>query len=400
MSFPTIRLLNIVAVRIFGEAEFWLSGGKIILIFILFMFTLVTMCGGNPQHDAYGFRYWNDPGPFAEYLSEGHLGRFEGFLGALWGGCFAIVGPEYISLVAAEAKRPRTYIKQAFKTVYWRFGLFFFGSALCVGIVLPYNDPKLVAIATGAESSGTAEAAPYVIAMKNLGIGVLPHIVNALIFTSIYSAGNTYTYCATRILYSLALEGRAPRILTKCTKNGVPIYCFAVVMCFPFLSFLQVSGGSAKALDWLVRLITAGGLINYFVITTTYIRFWKALKVQGVSRDDFPYKGWFQPYCAYIGLAVECFVILGSGYESFRPPNVETFWSNYTMVVVAPILFFGWKLIKKTKFVRSHEIDLIYQRPIIDAYEANLTGRPTGFWEEMVALVGIKKRKKRDPEKN
>lgn len=389
-----------MAVRVFGEAEFWLSGGKIILIFLLFFFTLVTMCGGNPQNDAYGFRHWQDPGPFNEHLSEGHLGRFEGFLGALWGGCFAIVGPEYISMVAAEAKRPRTYIKQAFKTVYWRFGLFFFGSALCVGIVLPYNDPKLVAIAEGTASAGTAEAAPYVIAMSNMKIGVLPHVVNALIFTSIFSAGNTYTYCATRILYSLALEGRAPRFLTKCTRNGVPIYCFAIVMCFPFLSFLQVSGGSAQALEWLVALVTAGGLINYFVITVTYIFFWRAVKAQGVNRDEFPYTGWFQPYSAYIGLSVEIFVILGAGYEAFRPPDVELFWSKYTMVVLAPLLFFGWKLVKRTSFIKPHEADLVYQRPVIDAYEASLTGRATGFWEEMGHLVGIRRRRRGDPEKS
>lgn len=46
-----------VAVRAYGEAEFWLSGGKFILCVMLFCFTLVTMCGGNPQHDAYGFRH-------------------------------------------------------------------------------------------------------------------------------------------------------------------------------------------------------------------------------------------------------------------------------------------------------------------------------------------------------
>ena len=394
-------MLNVFAVRVFGEAEFWLSGGKIILIFMLFSFTLVTMCGGNPQGDAYGFRHWRDPGAFAEYLSEGDLGRFEGFLGALWGGCFAIVGPEYISMVAAEAKRPRTYIKQAFKTVYWRYGIFFFGSALCVGIVLPYNDPILRGIVSGEqEGGGTADAAPYVIAMKNMGITILPDITNALIFTSIFSAGNTYTYCATRILYSLALEGRAPRFLTKCTKNGVPIYCFAIVMCFPFLSFLQVSGGSAQALEWLVALITAGGLINYFVISVTYIRFWKAVKAQGVNRDEFPYKGWFQPYSAWIALCVETFVILGYGYESFRPPKVDKFWSNYTMVVAAPIMYFGWKLVKRTRFIRSHEADLVYQRPVIDEYEANLVGPPSGFWQEMLELVGIKIKRNRDPEKS
>ena len=61
---------------------------------------------------------------FAEYIDVGALGRFEGFLAGLWSASFVVVGPEYISMVAAEAKRPRVYIKQAFKTVYWRFGAF------------------------------------------------------------------------------------------------------------------------------------------------------------------------------------------------------------------------------------------------------------------------------------
>lgn len=152
--------------RGYGEAEFWLSGGKVILIFMLFSFTLVTMCGGNPKHDAYGFRYWGNPGSFREHHSTGSLGQFEGFLAALWSASFTVVGPEYIAMVAAEAKRPRTYIKSAFKTVYWRFGIFFIMGALCVGIVIPYNDPKLVEIYGGSgDGSGTAAASPYVIAM-------------------------------------------------------------------------------------------------------------------------------------------------------------------------------------------------------------------------------------------
>jgi amino acid transporter len=71
--------------------------------------------------------------------------------------------------------------------------------------------------------------------------------------TSIFSAGNTYTYCATRSLYGLALEGRAPKALRYCTKNGVPLYCFFVVMCFPCLSFMQLSNGSNKVLGWLIK---------------------------------------------------------------------------------------------------------------------------------------------------
>ena len=50
-----------------------------------------------------------------------------------------VVGPEYISMVSAEAKRPRIYIKNAFKTVYIRLAIFFVGGSLCAGIVVAYN---------------------------------------------------------------------------------------------------------------------------------------------------------------------------------------------------------------------------------------------------------------------
>lgn len=172
-------ILNVLAVKAYGEAEFWLSGGKVILIFSLFFFTFITMVGGNPDHDAYGFRHWNNPGSFMEHLDRGALGRFEGFLGSLWSACFAVVGPEYISMVAAEAKRPRIYIKNAFKTVYIRFGLFFIGGALAVGIVCAANDPKLKDVVEGKSDGSSASASPYVIGMENLGISIFPSVVNA-----------------------------------------------------------------------------------------------------------------------------------------------------------------------------------------------------------------------------
>lgn len=387
-------LLNIVAVSVFGEAEFWLSGGKVILIAMLFMFTFVTMVGGNPQNDAYGFRHWNDPGSFAEYITTGDLGRFEGFLGALWAASFCIVGPEYISMVAGEAKRPRVYIKTAFKTVYWRFGIFFIVGALCVGVAIPYNDPTLVAILSGEQGgAGTGAASPYVIAMKNMAIPVLPHVTNALLVTCIFSAGNAYTYCATRTLYGLAIESRAPRILKKCLPNGVPIYCFIVVMVFPLLSFLSVSNSSQKVLTWLLNLITAGGLIDFIVICITYLAFYYACKRQGFDRTTLPYCGWFQPYSAWISLVGLTLVVFCYGYSVFLPGwwTIEDFFSYYTMVGVAPILFLSWKFINKTKLIPSHEVDLVWDAPIIDAYERTFISPPIGFWTEMLQLIGLRR---------
>ena len=175
------RAINILAVKAYGEAEFWLSGGKVVLIFLLFFFTFITMVGGNPTGNAYGFAYWEHGQAFkhaAGYGTTGDTGRFEGFLACLWSASFCIVGPEYISMVAAEAKRPRIYIKTAFKTVYFRFGLFFIGGALAAGIVCNAHWKELRDVVEG-KGEGTAAASPYVIAMQHMGISGLPSLVNA-----------------------------------------------------------------------------------------------------------------------------------------------------------------------------------------------------------------------------
>lgn len=388
-------LINVAAVRVFGEAEFWLSGGKVFLIFIVFSFTFITMVGGNPKHDAYGFRYWNNPGAFADNTaraSTGGLGRFEGFLSALFTASFTIVGPEYICMAAAETMRPRHYVKAAFKTVYWRFGAFFIMGALCVGIVVPWNEPRLQALYLGTgKGGGTAAASPYVIAMENLGVHGLPHLVNALLLTSIFSAGNTYVYCGTRTLYGMALEGRAPKVFAKCTQKGVPLWSFLATISFGLLSFLQVSNGSAKVIGWLISLITGCCMIDYFTMCITFINYYKACKAQGLDRTTLPYCGWLQPGCAYVGATMTFLVAIFLGYSSFEPWSGAAFVQNYTMQIIAPFLYLGWKLFKKTKYVKPAELDLVWERPLIDAYEASFTNPPTGFWLQMGQLIGIKR---------
>ncbi|KAH6656508.1 amino acid permease/ SLC12A domain-containing protein [Truncatella angustata] len=388
--------INVFAVEWYGEAEFWLSTGKILLLAIVFCFTFVTMVGGNPKHDVYGFRYWKSPGSFAEHITTGNLGRFEGFLGAMWSAAFTVVGPEYVAMVAGETKLPRRYLKNAFKTAYVRFALFFIGSALCVGIVIPYNDKTLVSILSGSsEGAGTAAASPYVIAMNNLGIGILPHITNALLVTSIFSAGNAYTYCGTRSLYGLALDGQAPKFLRKTTKAGVPIFCLAFTMVFPCLAFLNLSSSASEVLSWFINLITAAQIIDYIVICIAYIFFYRACEAQGLDRKSLPYYGAFQPYCAWIGLVFMTAVVCTYGYSVFLPGkwSIKTFFTYYTMVLVAPILYFGWKITHKTKFVKPEEADLEWVAPGITAYEAAYTEEAPGFWTEIMQIFGLRKNK-------
>ncbi|KAF2439876.1 AAT family amino acid transporter [Karstenula rhodostoma CBS 690.94] len=384
-------IINLFAVRAYGESEFWLASGKVLLIFMLFCFTFVTMVGGNPKHDAYGFRYWKEPGAFAEYIHTGTLGRFEGFLGAFFQASFTCVGPEYVSMVAGEAIYPRKTIKTAFKTMYFRFGLFFIMGALCVGIILPSNDPTLVGL-LDAGDTGTGASSPYVIAMKNMGISVLPDLTNALMVTSIFSAGNSYVYCATRTLYSLSLDGHAPRFLCKTTRAGVPIYCFCVTMVFPFLGFLSVGRAASQGVKWLANITQAAQLMNYIIMCTIYLCFYRALKVQGYDRNSLPYKGWGQPYVAVAGVILFSVVLAIYGYATFYAFDVGTFMTYYAMCFIDIVLYIGFKLWKRTPFVKPEEADLVWERPNIDAYEASIDA-PLGLWKDIWLTVTLQKKK-------
>ncbi|PVH98498.1 hypothetical protein DM02DRAFT_615772 [Periconia macrospinosa] len=384
-------IINLFAVRAYGESEFWLASGKVLLIFMLFCFTFITMVGGNPQHDAYGFRYWNKPGAFATYIHEGSLGRFEGFLGAYFQASFTIVGPEYVAMVAGEAIYPRKTIKTAFKTMYWRFGLFFILGSLCVGIILPYNDPTLKAI-LDSSGTGTGASSPYVIAMKNMGIAVMPDLTNALMVTSIFSAGNSYVYCATRTLYSLSKDGHAPKFFQKTTKSGVPIYCFCLTMVFPLLSFLSLGSSASQGVKWLANITQAAQLMDYIFMCTIYLFFYRALKVQGFDRKDLPYRGWGQPYVAIAGIVIFSVTLAIYGYATFYAFDVGTFMTYYAMCFICIILYVGFKLVKRSKFVKPEEADLVWERPEIDAYEASIDP-PLGLWEDIWLTITMRKKK-------
>lgn len=248
------RIINIFAVGWYGESEFWLALGKVILIIGLLFYTFITMVGGNPLHDRFGFRFWRDPGSFAEYYKTGSLGRFLGFLQCLIQASFTIAGPDYVSMAAGEAENPRVVMPKAYKKVFSRLMVFFVLGSLAVGINVAHTDSTLSDALAGNKPG--AAASPYVIGMIRLQIQVLPDIVNAMVLTAAFSAGNSYVYCASRSLFGLALEGKAPKILTRCTRNGVPIYCVLVVLLISLLSFLQVSNGSAVVLKWLVNLVS------------------------------------------------------------------------------------------------------------------------------------------------
>jgi amino acid transporter len=64
VALVVLAVINLWSVHAYGEVEFWISISKLFLCLALTFYTLVTMLGGNPIGDRYGFRFWKDPGPF------------------------------------------------------------------------------------------------------------------------------------------------------------------------------------------------------------------------------------------------------------------------------------------------------------------------------------------------
>lgn len=386
-------LINIFAVLVYGETEFWLSLGKLILCVGLFLFTLITMCGGNPKHDAFGFRNWHAAGgPIAEHIGTGSTGRFQGFLAGMFSACFVVCSAEYLSMTAGEAKNPRKTMARAFKTVMFRLVFFFVGGALCVGILIAYNDPKYLALTS---ESSNAAASPYVVAMENLGIDVLPHIVNAIILLSAFSAGNSYTYCSSRTLYALSQKGFVPKFLSRTTKNGVPFYCVGVSAAFSLLSLMQLSSSGTTVLNYMVSLCTGSQILNYFFMSITYLFFYRACKVQGIDRDSFTYKSWYQPYTAIIASVFLAMNVGLLGYTVFLPGYwaVDDFLYYYLMLFISMAAFIFWKVWKRTKLIKPEDADLRTGLEEIEEHEyqyyAELEANPPkmGRWARYTSWI-------------
>lgn len=156
----------------------------------------------------------------------------ESFINAVNVAGFCMGGPEHISTIAGEARDPRRNVPRAFRTILLRLIIFFIGGCFCVGILVPYNEPTL----TGGSPS-FAGTSPYIISMHRLQIPILLSIVTAALMTSIISAGNVFTFNASRSLHALALEGHAPKFLRRLNKRGVPYMAVIVVILLSSLAY-------------------------------------------------------------------------------------------------------------------------------------------------------------------
>ncbi|KAH6604578.1 hypothetical protein Trco_006285 [Trichoderma cornu-damae] len=367
----TIVVVNYVGIELFGELEFWLSSFKVIIIVGIIIFALVIASGGGPNGDAPGFRYWHDPGAFAELYADGALGKFLGFWSVMVNATFAYLGTELVGVTAAEAQNPRRSIPKAIKLTFFRILVFYCLSVFLVGMIVPYNSREL---SFANKQSTNANASPFVVAATLAGVKVLPHIINGCILVFVFSASNSDLYIASRTLYGLASDESAPAIFKRTNKRGVPypaLFLSAAIAC---LAFLNVSTNSTVVFGYFVNLVTIFGILTWVSILVTHLFFLRARRAQNIPDSAMPYVApqgfWGTAVCLF-------FVIVISITKNFSVfIHTETyvfdyknFITGYLGIPVYLVLLFGHMLFTKSKGVKAHEADFYTGKEIIDAQE-------------------------------
>ncbi|KAL2014221.1 hypothetical protein VTN00DRAFT_1746 [Thermoascus crustaceus] len=326
--------LNFLPVKFYGESEFWFAGLKVILLIGLLMLSFILFWGGGPNRQRLGFHYWKSPYPAGKAsLVDGDAGRSVALLRCVILSAFAFMfAPELIVIGGGEMESPRRNIPRASRRFFYRLVFFYILGTLAITVICPSDNKALTNGGAGAGSS------PFVIGIKNAGIPVLDHIVNAVILTSAWSSGNSFLYMSSRSLYSLAVSNNAPSIFKACNRWGLPYMAVGVSSLFSGLAYLSLGTSSSIVFNWFVNLTNTAGFISWTCCAIIYFRFRKATKVQGVEQ---PYRSHLQPWGAYIAMTGSMFLVLANGFTVFFPSewSVSNFFTAYIGIPAFVVLY-------------------------------------------------------------
>lgn len=334
--------LNYFAVGTFGESEFWFAGIKVVTI-VVFLILGVLMIFGIMGGTAPGFHNWTvEDAPFA--------GGFASILSIFMIAGFSFQGTELIGVASGEMKNPEKMIPKAIRTVFFRIILFYIGAIVIIGFLLPYNDPALL-------HSGDVATSPFTLIFYRAGIAAAASIMNAVILTSVLSCGNSGMYASTRMLYSMAMEKKAPKLFGKVNKRGVPINALILTTAVGMLAFLGSLIGAGTVYLWLVNASGVAGFIAWIGIALSHYKFRKAYIAQGHSLDELKFKAYLYPFGPLLAFAMCLIIVFGQFYAN-ADFTLLGFVVAYIGAFLFILLFLIHKIVKKTKSVKATEADL------------------------------------------
>lgn len=287
--------INLIHVKVYGELEFWLS--------IVKVGAIIAMILGGFGIMAYGLHVPNTNfTPGISNLWE-HGGFFpNGFAGFL--ACFSVVvfafgGIEIIGVTAGETKDPKKAIPQAINAVPFRIILFYVLTIFVLMSIFPWNQ------------IGT-QGSPFVQIFKSLGIESAASVLNIVVITAAVSAINSDVFGAGRMMYGMAVKGKAPHIFTKTSKNGVPFMTVFVMAGVLLVGVILNATIPENVFEIIASIATFATVYVWLMILLAQFGMRKKLSKEEIKKLDFPVIGW--PIAPILATAFMIFVIALIGY--------------------------------------------------------------------------------------
>jgi AAT family amino acid transporter/D-serine/D-alanine/glycine transporter len=264
---------NLLAVRVYGEMEFWFALVKVITIIALIVAGLVVIVFkvGALGPTASFTNLWSHDG----FLPYGLLG----VLLTLQIVMFAYSGVELIGVTAGEAANPSVVLPRATNSIIYRILLFYVGALIIIMSLVPWDELS-------------PDMSPFVLMFDKMGVPGAANIINLVVITAAASSCNGGLFSTGRMLYSLALRGQAPRVFGQVNSRHVPaagIHVSAAVMLIGVILNYIVP---EEVFTWVTSIALIGTLWTWIIIMVAHKNYRRAVG-QGRARG-VPYKmpGW------------------------------------------------------------------------------------------------------------
>ncbi|WP_346846056.1 amino acid permease [uncultured Rothia sp.] len=354
--------LNLVSVKVFGEMEFWFA---LIKVGALLLFMVVGICFlifGSPSGEPTGFSLISQSGGI---LPNGMLPA----LIVVQGVVFAYAGIELVGTTSGETQNVKKVIPRAINTVVLRIAVFYVGSVVLLCLLLPYTQY-------------TADESPFVTFFESVGVDYAAPIMQLVVITAAASSMNAGMYSTGRILHSMAVAGSAPKIAAKMSKGGVPvagILLTAVVALFGVaLNFFVPE----EAFEIVLNIAAIGTMASWAAIVLSHQKFLTLVRQGKYSRPEYRAPGGkFSDWAVIVFIAL-VLVLIAYDYP------VGT-WTLISLLVVIPILWGGWFLVRKRVYevaaVRdgyTGQFPVMARTPGSDAYKNREKTRIQNHFED------------------
>nr|WP_269671055.1 amino acid permease [Listeria monocytogenes] len=337
--------LNALSVKAYGESEYWFSIIKVatvIIFLIVGVLTIVGILGG----EVIGFsNFTTGDAPFK--------GGFFAILGTFLIAGFSFQGTEMVGIAAGESATPETSVPKAIKQVFWRILLFYIFAIFIIGMIIPYTNPNLLS----AEATDVA-ISPFTLVFEKAGLAFAASVMNAVILTSVLSAGNSGLYASTRMLWAMARDKKAPKFLGKVNRRGIPMAALIVTTIVGAMTFITTLTENGTVIyTWLLSASGLTGFIAWVGIAISHYRFRKAFIKQGHDLSELKYKAKFFPFGPILALVLCILVIVGQDYAAFLKPEFTNpaWWQkigiSYIGLPIFLVFWLSFKFTNKTKVI-------------------------------------------------